>query len=80
MERTHWRNIAEAGKKTASVLRPGRFNCITSLVASTCLVLATLPIVENEPKIPGLMVDVKCQGSTPIIEVQGNVTVPPQNK
>ncbi len=76
MEKSRLKNIKETGQRIASALKPGRFSILTSLVFSTALVLAAAPPVENETQIPNFMVDVKCQGATPIIEVQGNVEIP----
>lgn len=77
MEISRWKSVQETSRRIVSSLRPGRFNILTSLVLSTGLILATTPSIENEPQIPDFMVDVKCQGATPLIEVQGNVEIPP---
>lgn len=77
MERLNWNNIAEAGQKIASPLKQGRFRWGACALAGIGLILAALPMFDNKPQPPYLMIDAGCDDqSQPLFKVRGNFWVP----
>lgn len=77
MEKAVWRNITDTGRKIFSPLKHKAIRYGLSTITGVGLTLYALPIIEHKHEISQLEVDIKCQGSKPVIEVQGDIIVSP---
>lgn len=76
MERPHWRDIKDTGRKIFSPLKYRAARYGLCAIAEVGVALYSLPPITEGQILP-LEVDVKCKGSTPVIEIQGDVPVGP---